>query len=430
MKYLGLLISALLSFSGQFLPALAAAPADAWADSVYTYSGTGVDNPNNALGPADGQTTNMVGVQKFITLDMGEGEEGIDSLRAYFGQVLIQTDVQVVFLDASLNAIASANRGLSIATSSQSIVFPYNYASFNRPYRYVRVNSLAELGFSLDAVEALNYNRPTVTPPTPPPPSCQSDTWTCGEWTSCSTSGQETRSCVMTTDCPGVATPSPALTRQCIPPSSNPTTPPPSSSQSQSYYYYYYSDTNTQAPAPTTPAAPTTPTTPTTPRPPATPAAPGGSASADVTAPEISNVQAITLDPTTEKITWNTNELADGGVEYGPEGGVMRFTPVDPTMTMDHAAWLSELKPNTAYVFRVYSRDAAGNLARSPESHFVTPSHGLGNALNIDPWFTSLGWCGWLNLLLILLLIICAASAGYWHNEAKRLSKKVSKKTS
>lgn len=186
-----------------------------------------------------------------------------------------------------------------------------------------------------------------------------------------------------------------------------------------------FSDTQTQTPSPSQPT-PSTPT-PTTPRP-TTPRPPTATATADVTPPAISNVQAISLDPNTEKISWNTNELADGGVEYGPEGGVQRFTPVDPTMTLDHAAWLSDLQPNTAYVFRVYSRDAAGNLARSPESRFVTASPILAGLENIEPWFASFGWCGLLNLFLLLLLIICAAAAGYWHNEAKRLAKKASKK--
>jgi hypothetical protein len=53
--------------------------------------------------------------------------------------------------------------------------------------------------------------------PTTPPPVCTADTWTCTDWSSCSTAGSQTRSCAMTTDCPGVVTASPAITNVCTP---------------------------------------------------------------------------------------------------------------------------------------------------------------------------------------------------------------------
>ncbi len=50
-----------------------------------------------------------------------------------------------------------------------------------------------------------------------PTPVCTADTWTCGAWDTCSASGSQTRSCVMTVDCDTVTTPSPATTQSCTP---------------------------------------------------------------------------------------------------------------------------------------------------------------------------------------------------------------------
>ncbi len=53
------------------------------------------------------------------------------------------------------------------------------------------------------------------------PASCTADNWSCGDWSACTSSGTQTRSCTMTFDCPGVVTPSPAISQSCTPP------PPP-----------------------------------------------------------------------------------------------------------------------------------------------------------------------------------------------------------
>jgi len=419
-RLLTLFLSAIVSFSFSASTAFASSPADAWADAVYNFSGTGVTNPNNALGPADGQTTNSVGLQKFITLDMGEGEEGTESLRVYFGQLLLQTDIQVIFFDSSLNPITSQTRDIAVSTGTHSEVFTYHFADFGKAYRYVRLTSLLEAGFTLDAVEALAYN----TPPPPPPPApsnCQSDTWSCGEWSYCSSNGQETRSCSMTSDCPGVTTPGPASTRECIPPSSpsSPTYYPPSypapTYNAPTYYPPTYS-APTPAPNPTPAAAPSVATKDTGGSKAPTKA---GSSTGDTTAPVISNILATGLDPTTEKITWQTDEPSDSGVEYGTENGIQRFTPLDPTLTKEHSVWLTGLSPNTTYVFRVYSRDAAANQTRSPESRFTTlAGQAAASLLRLDT-------CSQIGILLSALLLLAVALAAHWHGQAVAMRKRV-----
>jgi hypothetical protein len=74
----------------------------------------------------------------------------------------------------------------------------------------------------------------SCTPPTPPPPtspqaeqlqqkkpetkmpSCTKDVWTCGAWSeTCDIEGREQRTCQLSFDCPGVATPPPPESRPC-----------------------------------------------------------------------------------------------------------------------------------------------------------------------------------------------------------------------
>lgn len=64
---------------------------------------------------------------------------------------------------------------------------------------------------------------PTPTPtPTPiPVPTCTEDTWKCYDWSECSSSGSQTRTCYKTFDCSVISTPSPKTTQSCTPP------PPP-----------------------------------------------------------------------------------------------------------------------------------------------------------------------------------------------------------
>lgn len=47
---------------------------------------------------------------------------------------------------------------------------------------------------------------------------CTADTWSCGEYTACSTSGTQTRSCNKTVACPLVSTPAPQTSQSCTPP--------------------------------------------------------------------------------------------------------------------------------------------------------------------------------------------------------------------
>ncbi|MDO8430220.1 MAG: hypothetical protein Q7S73_02535 [bacterium] len=51
------------------------------------------------------------------------------------------------------------------------------------------------------------------------PPSCTADTWSCADWSVCSSGGTQTRPlCTMTFNCPTAVTPSPEISQPCTPP--------------------------------------------------------------------------------------------------------------------------------------------------------------------------------------------------------------------
>jgi hypothetical protein len=205
----------------------------------------------------------------------------------------------------------------------------------------------------------------------------------------------------MIVDCPGVATASPQLSRQCIPPTS--------SSGSSS------SDTTHTTTIVTTAASGSEPVI----RPTAATSGEVSPGSTNPDAPILSNVEATSLDTTTEKITWTTNEPSDSQVEYGVEDGVQRFTPNDSRLTTDHVVWLSNLEPGTEYVYRAFSRDASGNEGRSAEQRFSTPILSLASAAAAFGGMNLSGCC-WLSILLFILLVIASLLAAHWHGKAQR----------
>ena len=73
-----------------------------------------------------------------------------------------------------------------------------------------------------------------------PPPVCTQDTWSCSDWSACSASGNQTRTCTMTFDCPNVVTPSPPTSQFC-----DGSGPPPSAG-----YTAVLTDSGSTAPLP------------------------------------------------------------------------------------------------------------------------------------------------------------------------------------
>ena len=129
---------------------------DPYADSVTATSPI-VSGPNNAVGGPNGGTASMAGVNASLTLDMGKGEEGTQTLKVYLGQIGAQANMTVAFLDGNQTLIASETRQLGVDLNASTQNFAYNWATYGKAYRYVRLSSAAGAGVNVDAVEALGY---------------------------------------------------------------------------------------------------------------------------------------------------------------------------------------------------------------------------------------------------------------------------------
>lgn len=92
--------------------------------------------------------------------------------------------------------------------------------------------------------------------------------------------------------------------------------------------------------------------------------------SVNVIPPEISDIETSGITQTSADIAWKTGEMRDSQVEYWSSPS--QFSPLDPTMVIDHLVHLTDLTPGTSYYFKVMSRDAAGNLAVSDVHTFTT----------------------------------------------------------
>jgi len=92
---------------------------------------------------------------------------------------------------------------------------------------------------------------------------------------------------------------------------------------------------------------------------------------ADTTPPVISAVASSEVTGSGATITWTTDEASDSQVEYGTTTAYGSASALDTRMLTSHSVALSGLAAGTEYHYRVKSRDAAGNLASSPDFVFT-----------------------------------------------------------
>ena len=132
----------------------------------------------------------------------------------------------VVYLQSSANQRTKC-QDFPISQNVADVFLSYDTAGqqIARAYFQLKLDDDGTLVATLDAAHFYIVQRGAATPAPTPTPSCTADTWSCTAWNACSTSGSQTRTCTMTSDCAGVTTPSPATTQSCTP---GTTTPPPS----------------------------------------------------------------------------------------------------------------------------------------------------------------------------------------------------------
>lgn len=95
----------------------------------------------------------------------------------------------------------------------------------------------------------------------------------------------------------------------------------------------------------------------------------------DKIAPILSNISATSTSPTSEKITWMTNEISTSKVVYSTQSLVTATSTQsisDINLIKEHSITLTNLLNSTKYFFMVESRDPSGNTATSTEMMFTT----------------------------------------------------------
>ncbi len=80
----------------------------------------------------------------------------------------------------------------------------------------------------------------------------------------------------------------------------------------------------------------------------------------DLTPPILSDI-VVTPADRTAIITWDTDELADSFVKFGPNQDVFEFNTGDPKDVEEHEITLTNLTPGTTYLYVVGSVDRANN---------------------------------------------------------------------
>ena len=94
----------------------------------------------------------------------------------------------------------------------------------------------------------------------------------------------------------------------------------------------------------------------------------------DIIAPLIRDVAVVDRTGNSAIISWATNELATGKIEYGTSVDYGMATPFTADSTMISRQTVENLQPGTLYRYRVVAKDEAGNESFSGGGSFSTIS--------------------------------------------------------
>jgi hypothetical protein len=96
----------------------------------------------------------------------------------------------------------------------------------------------------------------------------------------------------------------------------------------------------------------------------------------DTSAPTLSNLNIINIDPFSVNVTWTTDEESTTLVKYGRSSSYGSLVGDLEQRSSNHSLQLANLNPGTTYHLSAASQDLLGNFGYSPDTTFTT--------LNID----------------------------------------------
>lgn len=112
----------------------------------------------------------------------------------------------------------------------------------------------------------------------------------------------------------------------------------------------------------------------------------------DTTSPVISSVSISDIGDSSARISWNTDDFANGQVEFDQTLPYGRYSSVSTTLTLDHSITITGLTPSTVYRYRVKSTNNVGLTSYSSNYYFTTAAASTGTIVDdLDPECSSSG---------------------------------------
>jgi hypothetical protein len=141
-----------------FLPSMVSAEAltDVYGDSIYAQSASNIINADRAAGAPDGLYADFRAKDAYLTIDMGEGEEGFNDLIITMKIFDLNAVGRATLYDKDLNVL-TISFPAPFAVGQTSWIAPY---SGEVPYRYVKIESTDTKQWSVDAIQATQVNTP------------------------------------------------------------------------------------------------------------------------------------------------------------------------------------------------------------------------------------------------------------------------------
>ena len=131
---------------------------DMYANEVYN-SGANLYQPNNALGEPDSSYASFFAKDAVVTYDMGEGEEGDGDLILHMQLLNFGAAVRVEFYSESMEELDEV--GYIFYIGDAAVTIPYDG---DGSYRYVKLTSVEDETWNLDAVELTSIATETDVP--------------------------------------------------------------------------------------------------------------------------------------------------------------------------------------------------------------------------------------------------------------------------